>query len=94
MTITAAQVRHARKLLRRSSAALSRQAGVGFALVLRAQLDAEIGSVDRGALAALKRALEQSGVEFTAGDVRIKPRKAREARKLSTTATSEPPCPT
>ena len=68
--------------------------GVGFTLVLRAQLDAEIGSVDSGALMMLKQALERSGIEFTAGDARLKPRKAREARKLSTTSLSEPPCPT
>ena len=67
MTITSAQIREARRLLRRSSAALSSQAGVGFSLVLKAQLDAEIGSVDTLALQAIKEALKRSGVRFTAG---------------------------
>ena len=67
MTITAAQIREARRLLRRSSAALSNQAGVGFSVVLKAQLDAEIGSVDSLALRAIEGALTRSGVRFTAG---------------------------
>ncbi len=67
MTITAAQIREARRLLRRSSAMLSGQAGVGFSVVLKAQLDAEIGSVDSLALRAIKEALTRSGVRFTAG---------------------------
>ena len=66
MTITAAQIREARRLLRRSSAALSNQAGVGFSVVLKAQLDAEIGSVDSLTLQAIKGALTRSGVRFTA----------------------------
>ena len=67
MTITAAQIREARRLLRRSSAALSAQAGVGFSTVLQAQLDARIGSVDTLALRAIEAALTRSGIRFTAG---------------------------
>ena len=67
MTITAAQIREARRLLRRSSAVLSGQAGVCFSIVLKAQLDAEIGSVDSLALRAIEKALTRSGVRFTAG---------------------------
>lgn len=67
MTITATQIREARRLLRRSSAALSGQAGVGFSIVLKAQLDAEIGSVDTLALRAIEQALVRAGVRFTAG---------------------------
>ena len=67
MTITAAQIREARRLLRRSSAALSAQAGVGFSIVLQAQLDAGIGSVDTLALRAIEAALTRSGIRFTAG---------------------------
>ena len=66
MTITAAQIREARRLLRRSSAALSGQAGVGFSVVLQAQLDAEISSVRPDALLAIKQTLVRSGVSFTA----------------------------
>lgn len=66
MILTAAQIREARRLLRRSSATLSSQAGVGFSIVLKAQLDAEIGSVDTLALRAIERALVRSGVQFTA----------------------------
>ncbi len=67
MTITATQIREARRLLRRSSAALSGQAGVCFSVVLKAQLDAEVGSVDSRALRAIEEALTRSGVRFTAG---------------------------
>ena len=66
MTITAAQIREARRLLRRSSAALSGQAGVGFSVVLQAQLDAEISSVRPDALLAIEHTLVRSGVSFTA----------------------------
>ncbi len=67
MTLTAAQIREARRLLRRSSAVLSGQAGVCFSIVLKAQLDGEIGSVDTRALRAIEEALTRSGVRFTAG---------------------------
>ena len=67
MTITAAQIREARRLLRRSSAVLSGQAGVCFSIVLKAQLDAEIGSVDSLALRAVEEALTRSGIRFSAG---------------------------
>ncbi|MGI4764274.1 MAG: hypothetical protein ACRYGP_04295 [Janthinobacterium lividum] len=67
MTVTAAQIREARRLLRRSSATLAMKAGVGFYLVLKAQLDAEIGSVDTLALRAIEEALTRSGIRFTAG---------------------------
>ncbi|RYC31374.1 hypothetical protein D3273_13370 [Lichenibacterium minor] len=67
MTITAAQIRGGRRLLRRSSATLSAQAGVGFSVVLKAQLDAEIGSVDTFSLRAIEEALTRSGVRLTAG---------------------------
>ncbi len=67
MTITAAQIREARRLLRRSSAVLSGQAGVCFSIVLKAQLDDEIGSVDSLALRAIEEALTRSGIRFSAG---------------------------
>lgn len=66
MTITAAQIREGRRLLRRSSAVLSGQAGVCFSIVLKAQLDTEIGSVDSLALRAIEEALTRSGIRFSA----------------------------
>ncbi len=67
MTISAAQIREARRLLRRSSAVLSGQAGVCFSVVLKAQLDAEVGSVDSLALRAIEEVLTRSGIRFTTG---------------------------
>ena len=67
MTISAAQIRKARRLLRRSSAALSGQAGACFSVVLKAQLDVEIGSVDSLALRAIEEVLTRSGVRLTTG---------------------------
>ena len=69
MTITAAQIREARRLLRRSSAVLSGQAGVCFSVVLKAQIDAEVGSVDSLALRvrAIEEVLTRSGIRFTTG---------------------------
>lgn len=70
--ITAAQIREARRLLRRSSAAVAMRSGVQFALVLKAQVDAEIGAVGFGALQAIERALVRSGVEFTPTSVHLR----------------------
>lgn len=83
MTITAAQIREARRLLRRSSAALSAQAGVGFSTVLQAQLDAGIGSVDTLTLRAIEAALTRSGIRFTAGGG-VSLRKMRQPSPAST----------
>ncbi len=76
MTVTAAQVREARRLLRRSSATLSAQAGVGFSIVLKAQRDAEIGSVDSFGLRAIEEVLVRAGIRFTA-DGGVSLRKAK-----------------
>ena len=64
MSISAAQIREARKLLRRSSAWLCRQSDVEFTVVLKAQLDTEIVSIDREAVRAIERVLTRAGVEF------------------------------
>jgi hypothetical protein len=66
MTITAAQIREARRLLRRSSATLAMKAGVGFEVILKAQLDAEIGSISSDALRVIEQSLVRSGMRFTA----------------------------
>lgn len=64
MSISAAQIREARRLLRRSSAWLCRQSDVEFTLVLKAQLDADIASLDLAALEAIERVLTKAGVDF------------------------------
>lgn len=79
MTITAAQIREARRLLRRSSFYLSRLSRVEFTVVLKAQLDADIGSVKPEAVRAIERSLVKAGIEFTADSVRLK----KGAAKLS-----------
>ena len=78
MTVTAAQIREARRLLRRSSARLAMTSGVGFDLVLKAQLDAEIGSVDPGALDVIKQTLTRAGIDFMpSGDVQLRKTRPR-----------------
>ena len=72
MTISAAQIREARRLLGRKSTWICKQSAVEFRMVLKAQIDAEIGSVDPGALCAIKQALVKAGVEFTADGVRLR----------------------
>ena len=83
MTISAAQIREARRLLRRSSAVLSGQAGVCFSIVLKAQLDAEVGSVDSLALRAIEEVLTRSGIRFTTGGgVSLRKKKPRSSAPL------------
>ena len=64
MTISAAQIREARKLLRRSSAWLCKQSNVEFTVVLKAQNDADSSSVHPEDLCAIERVLTRAGVEF------------------------------
>ncbi len=60
--------------------------GVGFHLVLKAQLDAEIGSIDSVTLQALKQALTQAGIAFTPdGEVRL--RRHRPSSQIPTNQT-------
>ncbi len=72
MTISAAQIREARRLLRRTSSWVAKLSGVGSNVVLLAQRDAEISAVDPGALRAIQQALAKAGVDFTAGGVRLR----------------------
>ena len=64
MTVSAAQIREARRLLRRSSAWVCRQSGVEFTVVLKAQLDADVASPDLAALGAIEQRLTNAGVDF------------------------------
>ena len=76
MTITADQIRSARSLLRWTSPTIAKRSKVAFATVLKAQLDAEIGSVRQTDLWAIRAAFEQAGVEFAVdgGIQLLKPR--------------------
>ena len=82
MTISAAQIREARRLLRRSSAWLCRQSDVEFRVVLKAQLDAEIALIDREAIRAIERVLTRAGVEFVenSGGAGVRLRKMKVAQ--------------
>ena len=64
MTISAAQIREARRLLKRRSPWLSKVADVHFGVVLKAQNDAEIASVHPEDFHAIERVLTRAGVEF------------------------------
>ena len=66
MTISAAQIREARRLLERKSPWLSKVSGVEFVVVLQAQHDDESASVDPAAVHAIEQALVKAGVEFIA----------------------------
>ena len=66
MTISAAQIREARRLLGRKSTWICKQSGVEFGTVLKAQIEADIGSVDPRDLKAIERALTRAGAQFIA----------------------------
>lgn len=78
MTITADQIRSARALLRWTSPTIAKRSKVGFATVLKAQLDVQIGSVRETDLWAIRAAFEKAGVEFEAdGGVQLRKAKPR-----------------
>ena len=78
MTITADQVRSARALLRWSSPTIAKRSKVVFATVLKAQLDAEIGSVRETDLWAIRATFEKAGAEFAAdGGVQLRKTRSR-----------------
>lgn len=64
--------------------------GISFGLVLKAQLDAEIGSVDLGALEGIEHALKRAGIDFMpSGGVQL--RKTKPSPRTPTrTEESEP----
>jgi transcriptional regulator with XRE-family HTH domain len=72
--ITAAQSRGARGMLKWTQELLAARAGVGLSTVK--DFEAERRTPIRNNLAALKRALEDAGIEFTSGDG-VKLRKSR-----------------
>ena len=78
MTITADQIRSARALLRWTSPTIAKRAKVAFATVLKAQLDADIGSVRETDLWAIRAAFEKAGAEFTVdGGVQLRTTRSR-----------------
>ena len=72
VTISAAQIREARRLLDRKSPWLSKVSGIEFVVVLKAQHDDESASVDPAAVHAIEQALVRAGVEFTVDGVRLR----------------------
>lgn len=72
VTISAAQIREARRLLGRKSTWICKQSGVEFGTVLKAQIEADMGSVDPRDLKAIERALTRAGAKFTADGVRLR----------------------
>ena len=80
MTITADQIRSARALLRCTSPMIAKRSKIGFATVLKSQLDAEIVSVSVTDLWAIRAAFEDAGVEFKAdGGVQLRSTRSRSA---------------
>ncbi|NUB24311.1 helix-turn-helix domain-containing protein [Azospirillum brasilense] len=66
--IVAQQIRAARALLGISAEELARRASVGVATVRRAELAQDKPSITDANLIAIKRALEDAGVDFIDGD--------------------------
>jgi hypothetical protein len=84
--ISSAQMRAARALLRWSALDLARASKVGVATIRRAEVSEGEIPVTLANEAALRRALESAGVEFTNGDrpgVRLSPEAARGQSKGS-----------
>ena len=67
-SLTSAQIRAARALLRWSAVDLARASAVGVNTVRRAELAEAKTSLTAANELAIRRALEEAGVEFTNGD--------------------------
>ena len=63
--ITGAQVRHSRALLRWSSAKLAAASGLDIGTVLQSQIDVGARNLTEVETAALRKAFEAAGIEFT-----------------------------
>jgi transcriptional regulator with XRE-family HTH domain len=64
---TSAQIRAARHLVSLSQADIAETTGLSLPTIKRAESDRDV-SVSAEAIAAIRRALETAGVEFTNGD--------------------------
>lgn len=79
MSITGAQIAAGRTLLRISAKAIAEAASVGLATVRRAEASEGVPNITAANLNAIRRALEDAGVEFIAengGGAGVRLRKA------------------
>ena len=67
MSISPSQITEARRLLRRGSTWLARASHVDYSTVVGAQ-QSRATDADPSVMAALRRALEAAGIEFTSED--------------------------
>jgi transcriptional regulator with XRE-family HTH domain len=84
-SLTSAQIRAARALLRWSAAELAREAALGLATIRRAELSDVETSMTAANDLAVRRALEAAGVEFIDEDgggpgVRLRNRQSKSSR--------------
>ena len=63
--ITSDQIRAARSLLRWTGKELAEKSGVGFSTLMRLETEDGVPNAQAKTLEALRRALEEAGVEFT-----------------------------
>ena len=63
--ITSDQIRAARSLLRWTGKELAEKSGVGFSTLMRLETEVGVPNAQAKTLEALRRALEEAGVEFT-----------------------------
>ena len=62
--ITSDQIRAARSLLRWTGKELAERSGVGFSTLMRLETEEGVPNAQAKTLEALRRALEEAGVEF------------------------------
>lgn len=63
--ITSDQIRAARSMLRWTGKELAEKSGVGFSTLMRLETEMGVPNAQAKTLEALRRALEEAGVEFT-----------------------------
>ena len=63
--ITSDQIRAARSLLRWTGKELAKKSGVGFSTLMRLETEVGVPNAQAKTLEALRRALEEAGIEFT-----------------------------
>jgi transcriptional regulator with XRE-family HTH domain len=62
--ITSDQIRAARSLLRWTGKELAEKSGVGFSTLMRLETEVGVPNAQAKTLEALRRALEEAGIEF------------------------------
>ena len=63
--VTSDQIRAARSLLRWTGKELAEKSGIGFSTLMRLETEVGVPNAQAKTLEALRRALEEAGVEFT-----------------------------